>query len=34
VAIKLLSGRWRDTHAVMIVLAVLLVVYYGWLHAG
>lgn len=34
VAIKLLTGRWRDTHVVMIVLAVLLVVYYGWLHAS
>ena len=33
VAIKLLTGRWRETHAVMIVLAVLLVLYYAFLHA-
>jgi AGZA family xanthine/uracil permease-like MFS transporter len=33
VAIKLLSGRWREVHWLMVVLAVLLVLYYAFLHA-
>lgn len=34
VAIKLLSGRWREVHWLMVVLALLLVLYYAFLHAG
>jgi adenine/guanine/hypoxanthine permease len=33
VAIKLLSGRWREVHWLMVVLAVLLVLYYAFLEA-
>jgi adenine/guanine/hypoxanthine permease len=33
VAIKLLSGRWREVHWLMVPLAVLLVLYYAFLHA-
>jgi AGZA family xanthine/uracil permease-like MFS transporter len=33
VAIKLLTGRFKETHVVMVVLAVLLVLYYAFLHA-
>ncbi len=32
--IKLLSGSWRDVHGLMVALAVLLVLYYAFLHAG
>ncbi len=33
VAIKLFSGRWREVHWLMVVLAVLLVLYYAFLEA-
>ncbi|HEV8629572.1 MAG TPA: NCS2 family permease [Thermoanaerobaculia bacterium] len=34
VIIKLLAGRWREAHPLMIVLAALLVLYYAFLYAG
>jgi AGZA family xanthine/uracil permease-like MFS transporter len=34
VVVKVLSGKWREVHPFMAVLAVLLVAYYGWRVGG